>query len=216
MNLEIEVCDLEKLIQKQLGNIFFFDQTEAHVLTASVSEALSRCEYCFSQTKARSKYYTRNGEIHFSPFHSGQYAIFLYYLSNSVFKDASASNGLADRIYYLNKVMNGLDLFYEVEMPRAFFLDHPVGSVMGRADYGEHFSFSQGCTVGNNRGAYPVIGKNVRMMSGSKIVGKCLIEDDVIISANSYVKDTDIPSCSIVFGSSPNLVVKKMERRYFE
>lgn len=215
MNLEIGTNDLKKLVQKQLDNIFFFDKADAQVLEVSVDEALRRCEYCFSQTRVRSKYYNRDGEIYFNPFHSGQYAIFLYYLSNSIYNYKSASNGLADRIYYLNKVLNGLDLFYEVKMPRAFFLDHPVGSVMGRAEYGENFSFAQGCTVGNNQGVYPVIGRNVRMMSGSKIVGKCIIGDDVIISANSYVKDSEIPSSSLVFGSSPNLVIKKMEKSYF-
>ncbi len=216
MNLEITVDGLVKLLQKQLGNLFFFDKAiDGAGLSAAVSEALNRCEYCFTQTKVRSKYYTRNGEIYFSPFHSGQYAIFLYFVSNSVFNDTLAPNSLADRVYYLNKVMNGFDLFYEVKMPKAFFLDHPVGSVLGRADYGENFSFSQGCTVGNNRGAYPMIGQNVRMMSGSKIVGKCEIENHVIISANTYVKDADIPSCSIVFGNSPNLVIKPKDRSYF-
>jgi serine O-acetyltransferase len=42
-----------------------------------------------------------------------------------------ANTTLADRIYYLNKALNGLDLFYEVEMPDVFYLDHPVGTVIG-------------------------------------------------------------------------------------
>jgi serine O-acetyltransferase len=94
-------------------------------------------------------------------------------------------------------------------MPRIFFLDHPIGSVIGRANYGNRFSFTQNCTVGNNKGIYPTIGENVSMMSGSKILGNCLIGNDVIISANAYVKDSDIPSCSLVFAASPNLVINK-------
>ena len=79
-------------------------------------------------------------------------------------------------------------------------LDHPVGSVLGRAQYGEFFSFSQNCTVGNNKGIYPVIGKNVGMLSGSKILGKCEIGDNVIVAANTYIKDQSVPPYSLVFG----------------
>lgn len=216
MNLELGIGDLEQLIQKQLGNIFFFDQADVQTLRTAVAEALRRCEYCFSQTRIISKYYTRKGEIYFNPFHSGQYAIFLYYLSNSIASSGGDSGTLADRVYYLNKMLNGVDLFYEVELPRAFYLDHPVGSVMGRASYGEQFSFSQGCTVGNNKGKYPVLGRNVQMYPGSKIVGNCRIGDYVILSANAYVIDTDIPSYSLVFGQSPDLTIKAKDKAYFD
>ena len=81
---------------------------------------------------------------------------------------------MADRIYYLNKALNGVDLFYEVELPDVFFLDHPVGSVLGQTQRnGDFFSFSQNCTVGNNKGIYPTIGQNVQMMAGAMIVGDC-------------------------------------------
>ncbi|MFW0755453.1 hypothetical protein ACN1C3_11995 [Pseudomonas sp. H11T01] len=150
----------------------------------------------------------KDGRVFFSLYHSGQYCIFLYFLSRQVFLDNPENPVLADKIYYLNKTLNGLDLFYEVLMPEAFHLDHPVGSVMGRASYGNNFTFAQLCTVGNNQGVFPEIGKNVQMLSGSKILGKCLIGDNVVVSANTYIKDTDIPSNSLVFGSSPNLVIK--------
>jgi serine O-acetyltransferase len=186
---------------------------EREILKAGIDAALVRSEFCFSQSK--NKYYAKNGETYFNPFHSGQYSIFLYYLSNSIFLRYPRASTLADRVYYLNKALNGLDLFYEVKMPRVFFLDHPVGSVLGRATYGEYFSFAQNCVVGNNKGVYPVLGQNVRMMASSMILGDCKIGDNVIISAHSYVKDVEIPSCSIVFGTHPNLVIKTREESYF-
>jgi serine O-acetyltransferase len=100
-------------------------------------------------------------------------------------------------------------------MPKIFFLDHPVGTVLGKANYGEGFTFAQNCTVGNNKGKYPVFGLNVRMKSGSKVLGDCMIGDNVIISANTYIKDMNIPKCSIVFGSSPNLIIKTKPEIYF-
>ena len=215
MQLEMARPDLLNLVIKQLNSFFcFYPKTEREILRKGFAAALERTEYCFS--KSENKYYIKNGETYFNPFHSGQYSIFLYFLANSIFSLYPDVTLLADRIYYLNKALNALDLFYEVKMPDIFFLDHPVGSVMGRATYGNFFSFAQCCTVGNNKGIYPTIGQNVKMMASSTILGNCGIGDNVIISAHSYVKDTDIPSCSIVFGIHPNLVIKTRDVSYFK
>lgn len=214
MKLELPYPDLLDLTARQIDNLFGLDiENERAVLAAGMDVALRRSEFCFARVE--NKYYHLDGETCFSPFHSGQYTIFLYYLANSIFSLAPRSKTLADRVYLLNKTLNCLDLFYEVQMPAVFFLDHPVGSVMGRATYGDYFSFGQNCTVGNNKGAYPVIGRNVRMMSGSTVLGKCRVGDDVVIAANAFVKDTDVPSCSIVFGSSPAHIVKTKDKTYF-
>ena len=163
MQIEISQHELTQLVAKQIDNLFMLrGNSEKKTLEQAVDITLSRCEYCFSHTK--NKYYSRYEKIYFNPFHSGQYSIFLYFLSNSLFSiDPIKNRTLADRVYYLNKCLNGLDLFYEINMPKVFFLDHPVGSVIGRADYGEFFSFSQNCTIGNNKGFYPKIGSNVRI-----------------------------------------------------
>ncbi len=199
---------LDELVCHQVKNLFFLEETERKVIMKLLPKVLGRVENCFSWSK--NKYYKQGDEVLFSIYHSGQYCIFLYFLSREVFL-AGVQGGrvLADKIYYLNKSLNGLDIYYEVEMPEVFHLDHPVGSVMGRAIYGAGFTFAQMCTVGNNRGVYPRIGDNVRMLSGSKILGRCVIGDNVVISANSYVKDTDVPSGVVVFGSSPNIIFKQ-------
>lgn len=206
MIISPSVEKLEKLIKHQVHNFFLLDAPEAKALLASLPVALINTENCFRSSK--NKYYKKEGHVFFSIYHSGQYCIFLYFLARQVFLDFPEMLTLADKLYFLNKTLNGLDLYFEVVMPRVFHLDHPVGSVMGRADYGENFTFAQSCTVGNNKGIFPEIGENVQMLSGAKILGKCKIGDNVIISANSYIKDEDIPSNSLVFGSSPSLTIK--------
>ncbi len=212
MHTDMPHDEIIQLVANQLSNNFVLDLNETNILESCFDATLKRCAYCFKHS--HNKYYRKDGEVYFNPFHSGQYSIFLYYLSREIYTD-NESRSLADRVYYLNKTLNGLDLFYEVEMPDIFFLDHPVGSVIGRATFSNYFSFSQGCTVGNNKGIYPIIGENVRMTSGSKILGDSRIGSNVIISANTYIKDTNIPDCSIVFGSSPNLTIKHREVDYF-
>lgn len=197
---------LDRLLRHQVHNLFLLEGAEDEALARSLPEALRKTENCFSCSK--NKYYRKNGEVFFSIYHSGQYCVFLYFLARQIFLDSPEQRSLADKIYFLNKTLNGLDLYYEVVMPEVFHLDHPVGSVLGRARYGENFTFAQLCTVGNNKGVFPEIGDDVQMLSGSKILGRCKIGNNVIISANAYIKDTDIPDGSIVFGSSPELVIK--------
>lgn len=108
--------------------------------------------------------------------------------------------------------MNGLDMFYAIDLPKHFGAEHPVGSVLGRAEYGDNFYFYQNSSVGGTikegKEVYPVIGKNVQLCSGASILGQCKIGNNVIIGAGTLVKNQDIPDNSIVFGSSPNLIIK--------
>nr|WP_294925890.1 transferase [uncultured Flavobacterium sp.] len=195
------------LLFKQL-QIFKLTKLEEELIKFSFDDAMKRVEYCFSNTN--NKYYNKDEEAFFNPFHSGQWCIFLYYLSNTIFKSNNENKIVCDKVYYLNRTLNSCDLFYEVSLPEIFHLDHPLGTVIGRGIFNDYFSFSQGCTVGNNKGIFPKFGKNVKMLSNSKVIGDSKIGDNVIISANTYIKDTNIPNNSIVFGSSPNLVIKNI------
>lgn len=209
MITSIPVNQIEALVVKQLSNYFPISTEEKQFIHSEFASVLERLERCFIPNS--NKYYIRNGEAYFNPFHSGQYNIFLYFLSNNVWKSGHAF--LADKIYYLNKIMNSDDLFYEIELPDIFALDHPVGSVMGRAKYSNGFSFSQGCTVGNNHGIYPVVGNNVQMCGNTSIIGKCCIGNNVTLGFGAVVKDQDVPDNSLVFGQSPNLIIKPKKVR---
>ncbi|HPJ68325.1 MAG TPA: hypothetical protein PLQ82_05140 [Desulfobacteraceae bacterium] len=92
----------------------------------------------------------------------------------------------------MNKILHSCDIYYAIELPTVFFLEHPVGTVLGRAKYGNNFFAMQGCTVGGNKGVYPIIGDNVKMYSNSKIIGKSNIGHNVMVGANCFIKDLDI------------------------
>ena len=204
MIFSVKQAEIPAILIHQLESFFPIDESEKVCINQQLEGALLKIDQCFG--KNPNKYYHRGDETYFNPFHSGQYTVFLYFYSRLVF--LSGNSILADKIYYLNKIMNSCDLFYEVELPDYFSLDHPHGTVMGRAKYSDGLSFAQYSTVGNNKGIYPVIGKNCRMCMNSAIIGNCHIGDNVTIGAGALVKDTDIPSNSLVFGQSPNLVIK--------
>ena len=205
MITSVPQSDIPSILIHQLESFFPIDEEEKVCIIGVSKRVYERVEYCFS--KNPNKYYHRNGDTYFNPYHAGQYTIFLYFYSREVFLYGNSL--LADKIYFLNKIMSSCDLFYEVELPEFFMLDHPQGTVMGRAKYSDGLSFSQYSTVGNNNGIYPVIGRNCTMCMNSAIIGNCHIGDNVIIGAGALVKDEDIPSNSLVFGQSPNLIIKQ-------
>lgn len=207
MKFEINKEDIINGMIRQLKSFFEISDDEIKIINSLSEDVFTRCQVSFSASN--NKYYSKGGEVYFNPYHSGQYTIFLYYFSNTVFNKDNNYARLADKIYCLNKIMNSCDLFYEIELPKIFMLDHPVGTVMGRATFGNRFTFGQNCTVGGNKDIFPVIGQNVVMTANSMILGNSNIGDNVIIGAGACVKDQDIPCNSIVFGNSPNLILKK-------
>lgn len=138
MVTSISIDSILQLTIRQLECFFPISDLEKETIKRVRGGVIYRLEKNFALNP--NKYYSQKGETFFNPFHSGQYCIYLYYLSNEVWKTGSSL--LADKIYYLNKIMNGLDLFYQVEMPDYFRLDHPVGSVIGRGNYTNGFFLS--------------------------------------------------------------------------
>lgn len=154
-----------------------------------------------------------NNEVQFSPYVSVQWMIFLYRLAHEIYRNNRIDTPKeADQVYYLNKIMHSNDWFYAVDLPVHFLCEHPLGSVLGRAQYGDYFFVYQGTTVGGNRSKgqlyYPVIGDNVILFANSTVLGDTHIGNNVVISAESYIINEDIPDNCIVFGRSPNLIIK--------
>lgn len=201
-----ELCEH---VCKQISLWFKLSDAEVDAVKSALVSALSSTFRCI-EAYSNNKYYVKDTHSQFSVTQSSQYCIFLYWLSRYV-----RNSGLADKIYYLNKIMHSVDIYHHVELPQVFDLNHPVGAVLGKAKYGNYFAFRQGCTVGNNRGSYPIIGNFVKMWSNSKILGKSMVGDVVIFSANSYVIDANIPSFSLVFGQGPDIKVVQKDEDYF-
>ena len=94
--------------------------------------AFQRIEFCFS--KINNKYFFDGTNSVFNHLNGDQYAIFLYYLSNTLFRLNQDTN-LCSKLYLLNKALHGLDAFYEVQLPDIFMVIHPISTVLGRGKY---------------------------------------------------------------------------------
>lgn len=194
-------------VQKQLANNFEFEGEE--YVDMYFDQALARFRNCLSRFN-NNKYL--NDDFHLN---TDFYAVFLYYFANTIYRNIGRSE-VCNALYALNKMLHSVEAYYEVELPDYFRLGHPLGTVLGRAQYSNYFSVSQNCTVGNNKGIYPKIGEHVSMLMNSSILGDSTIGSNCIVSANCSIIDQNIPDNSIVFGKSPDLIIKNNKTTRFK
>ncbi len=202
--------NLSNYVAHQLQHFFPDGQEDAkQILDSCLDEALHRLETCINEVRM-----WRPGE--FDYLHSTQYSIFLYFLSNTLWRK-EGTNRLSVKLFFLNKALNGIDCFYEIEMPDIFFIGHTVGIVLAKATYGNYLVLYQNSTVGKNHGVAPVIGNGVIMYPNSAIIGDSGVRDGSVISQGVSVINRNTPGDCLVFqGNGGNLVFRQKEDSYKE
>lgn len=210
MRMTLGKEDLAGYVARQMSAVFPDHAVEREELGAHVDRALERLEHCFS--RIRLKRFFDGSQSVFNHLNTDQYAMFLYFLSNTIFR-MEGDPSLAEKAYALNKALHGLDVYYEVELPEIFGVQHPVGTVLGRARFSNYLFVYQRCSVGANlKNVYPTIGEGVVMFGGSAILGDCVVADNVWLSVGATVMDQSIPKNKVVFGGPRALVVKDTRR----
>jgi len=211
MIISLESEPLVRYVGRQLDT-FFPDGLSTSPIATVIDEVLQRLERCFSALNNR--YFRRDGMAVFDHLHSDQYAMFLYFLSNTLWR-SGADARLCNKVYCLLKMMNSIDIFYEVALPDIFLLGHSIGSVLGRASYSDYLLVQQNCTIGASReepggasGKYPTIGRFVAVYKGASILGDCHIGENCKIAAHSILIDQDLPPDSLYIGTKDNHVIK--------
>jgi serine O-acetyltransferase len=99
----------------------------------------------------------------------------------------------------LNITLHGLDIPNSVEIGPGLYIPHPVGNVVMARRIGANLSLIGSNTIGmRNTHAFPVLGDNVFMGAGARVLGDIVIGDNVNIGANAVVIQ-DLPSnCTAV------------------
>jgi len=117
-------------------------------------------------------------------------------------------------LYKLIQVLTGIELPCEVEIGRNFVIDHFGGIIIsGYAKFGDNCRIRNGVVVGLQRvddPAAPVIGDNVDIGAGAKVLGRISIGNNVAIGANAVVI-TDVPDDCMATGVPA--VVRPRKRR---
>jgi serine O-acetyltransferase len=192
--MELIGFDREGLVNytaQQIRNVVPDGYNTLPVLSAHLEEALSRTNKCINSV--------RMWPIdRFDPLNSSQYCTFLYFWSNTIWRHTFCID-VPVRLFLLNKALNAIDCFYEVDLPEIFLIGHSVGIVLAKATYGNHLVLYQNSTVGKNHGVAPVLQNGVVLYPNTAVIGKCLVREGTIISQGVSVIDRDTDAKKIAF-----------------
>lgn len=106
-------------------------------------------------------------------------------------------------LYKWVQIVTGVELPCEVKVGRGFVIDHFGGIIVsGYASFGDNCRIRNGVVVGLSHAddpCAPVIGDNVDIGTGAKVLGRIRIGNNVLIGANAVVV-RDVPDDSIAVG----------------
>jgi len=191
---------IKHYLEKLLSNNFIFEN-KCCIPQGFLERSFDRIEYSFE--RINKKYYQDNNIPNFNLQNSDHLAAFFYFLSRESYENSRQE--LAEQFFILNKNFNSLDLFYEVKLPDVFLFVHPVGSVIGAAEFQDYLCIYQNVTIGANLdNQYPIFrGENI-LFSGSSVLGNSDVGKNSILGSKAFIIDTVVQSNSICIGSYPN------------
>ena len=209
MKLSLEKNNICKYTSSQL-NFYFPDNNpvDSNLIGDVIDSVLERVKYCFSFVN--NKYFFDGKDVIFNHLNTDQYSMYLYILSNEMFKVRMDAK-YCEKVFYLNKILHGIDAFYSVELPDIFLFVHPLGAVVGNAKYSDFFIIYQRCGVGSNKNIYPSLGQYVSLHPGSSVLGNCTIGNNCKIGAGSLIIDKSLESNSIYVGTPASNRIFKSE-----
>ena len=92
---------------------------------------------------------------------------------------------------------------YDAEIGPGLNLPHCFSIMISSCKIGQNVTIGQQVTIGSDRGGskpgYPLIGNNVFIACGAKVIGNVKVGNNVIIGANAVVVN-DIPDNAVVGG----------------
>lgn len=179
----------------------------------TVKKAKDRYLHCLSKKKLK----------HFPSLvvnHSDEYASFLFFLSNQAWHDCNID--LAELAYLVNRRLNSFECFYTRQLPDVFHLEHPVGSVIGQAVFGEYLVVYQGVSVGGDlKLRYPEFGDGIALFAKSTIIGSAKVGSNCVIGAGVQIYGGFIPSDTAVslregLGVTSSSLSWSVQERFFK
>lgn len=222
----ISKCNLKDYIKCQMENLFPDKNTSRYFqgndVDMAIDRAFERMEYCFKYI-TNTAYSDDKGQTYFNYLHSDQYAAFIYWFSNSLWK-ISQNKLICDKALLLNKTLNTLFLSYKCHMPDIFYLAHPFGTIIGNADYSDFLVVSHGVTINTgepiNGRQTPKLGKGLFLAAGAKIIGEETIGDRVTVGVDAVVFRKEIENDKLVIRDDNGKIIimenkKLIQQKFF-
>lgn len=211
MTLTLRAGTVERLASHvcgQLSMLYPLSNLEADraVVEGALPSTLARVEVIVETVHA-----FRPG--YFDHLNTLQYASFLYLLGNEVWR-ATREADMVDRLFGLNRMVSGLELFPAVDLPVPFFLSHALGAVLGNVDYGRELVVFQSVTVGRVGDRRPVIGDRVVLFAGASVTGSAKIGSGSVVASGVQIHNLLVPPNSLVTQGPEGIVIRPLGRDY--
>jgi serine O-acetyltransferase len=213
MKTSLSIDELADYTSRQL-NYFFPDKDTVNLMEYSdcIKLSLDKIENCYKQVTLKNYY--NGSEVIFNHLHSDHYVMYIWYLANTIWKEKQHKN-ICNKLYYLNKSLHSLDCMFDTNLPDIFLIFHGSGTMLGKATYSDYFVVLQGCTVGMNKGKYPVMQKGVALTAHSALIGDCNVGELVTVSSYTCIIDKNIEANHVVFKNEEGgTVYKKTSNSY--
>ncbi len=209
MEMSLKKSELKDFLRFQLEH-FFPDKYSfvGNDIDSSFELALDRTENCFKYIKVRN--YKSGDNTTFSHLHGDQYAHFLYYFSNSLWK-LSENKAICDKVAYLNRALHNFFFSYKGQLPDIFLFVHPIGTIIGNAHFENYLVICQNVTINTRAirgGSEPKIAEGVFLGTGSKILGNSCIGKRVSIGTDVIIYNEIIPDDSTVYLDENKKVIR--------
>lgn len=213
INTSITSRELKKYIETQITHLMPDDiYKNGMIKDNDIQIALDKCDNCFKHVK-NSAYSDDNGNSFFSHLHADQYAMLLEFLANHIWKERT-DKIVCDHIMYLNRTLHSFMMSYKCHLPDIWLLGHPVGAVIGNAEYSDYLYISQNCTINTGPIAEdgtctPKIGKYFAMGAGAVLIGDKPIGENCSIGAGAMLYNTTLEDNSIVINNCGTMEIRK-------
>lgn len=141
--------------------------------------------------------------------------VVLFRLANALYRHRLKV--LARLVSLFNFVVFNIEIAMRCDIGDGLYFPHTVGTVIGAQHIGKNAVIYHNVTfgakeidIGYHDDQRPVVGDNVIIGSGAKVLGGITIGDNVVIGANAVVVDS-IPS-NVVVGGVPAKIIHENRR----
>ncbi len=171
----------------------------------------------FNNFKADIKRYTQLKKSIYTLFEQGLWAIAVYRFGREVRKArlpviSFLLKIFAFLLFKLTEIFTGISLPASAQIGKGFYVGHFGGIILhSDVQMGENCSIGPGVLIGTRGGGrkgVPIIGNNVYIGVGAKILGGIKIGNSVKVGANAVVLE-DVPDDATVAGVPAKIVRQK-------
>lgn len=129
-------------------------------------------------------------------------------------KCSNLSSWILSHIFQLIYKPSASLIIYTSDIGPGLFIQHGISTIVAAKKIGVNAWINQQVTIGHNGDLSPIIGDNVTIRAGAKVIGEVHVGNNSIVGANAVVVKDVPPNCVVV--GVPAKIVRRDGKRVDE